>query len=90
MSRINHIANITIVDDFLNKRTIRDKSPSRYIADFQKSNPQLETALKTHLIGDPQSWGIFSDDYDLFVQKRLECFSEELKNRLILRVSDRC
>ncbi len=88
--RINHIANITIVDDFLNKRTIKAKAPSQYIADFQKVNPRLVEALKTHLIGDPQSWGIFSDDYDLFVQKRLECFSEELKKRLILRVSDRC
>lgn len=86
---INHIANITIVDDFLNKRSIRDKPPSRYIADFQKTNPQLKRALKTHLIGDPESWGIFSDDYDLFFQKRLERFSKELKKRLILRDSDR-
>ena len=87
---INHIANITIVDDFLNKRTIRDKAPSRYIADFQKTNPQLDEALKTHLIGDPGEWGILSDDYDLFYEKRLECFSRELKKRLIIRDSDRC
>lgn len=87
---MNHIANITIVDDFLNKRSIRDKAPSRYITDFQKSNPQLNQALKTHLIGEPQSWGILSDDYDLFFQKRLEYFRDELKKRLILRASDRC
>lgn len=89
ISPINHIANITIVDDFLNKRTIRDNPPSRYIADFQKANPQLVEALESHLIGDPNSWGILSDDYDLFFQKRIESFSKELKKRLILRGSDR-
>lgn len=87
---INHIANITIVDDFLNKRSIRDRAPARYIADFQKSNPQLKAALETHLIGDPKSWGILDNDYDLFFKKRLERFSQELKKRLILRSSDRC
>lgn len=86
---INHIANMTIVDDFLNKRSIRDKAPSRYIADFQKANPQLQAALETHLIGDPASWGILSDDYDLFFEKRLGRFSEELRKRLVLRKTDR-
>ena len=86
---INHIANITIVDDFLNKRSIRDRAPSRYIAEFQSVNPHLNRALETHLIGDPADWGILSDDYDVFFGKRLECFSKELKKRLVLRATDR-
>lgn len=86
---INHIANITIVDDFLNKRSIRDRAPSDYIADYQKMNPDLEKALATHLIGDPAKWGILTDDYDLFFQKRLQKYSKELKKRLVLRPSDR-
>lgn len=86
---VNHIANITIVDDFLNKRSIRDRAPSRYIAEYQRANPRLNAALKTHLIGDPQSWGILDDDYDRFFKKRLKRFSRELKKRLILRSSDR-
>ena len=35
--QINHIANITIVDDYLNKRAIRAKKPSKYMADFLES-----------------------------------------------------
>ena len=35
--RINHIANITIVDDYLNKREIRAKKPSVYINAFSKN-----------------------------------------------------
>lgn len=87
--RINHIANITIVDEFLNKRSIRDRAPSNYIASYQQVNPNLKEALKTHLIGDPAEWGIQTDDYDLFIQKRLNEFNVELRKRLILTDSDR-
>lgn len=52
-SYVNHIANITIVDDFLNKRKIQDKAPSKYIKEFGK-NKKLEAALQTHLICIPE------------------------------------
>lgn len=52
-SYVNHIANITIVDDFLNKRKIQDKAPSKYIKEFGK-NKNLEQALQTHLICIPK------------------------------------
>ena len=87
--RINHIANITIVDDFLNKRSIRDRAPSDYIVDYQKGNPYLIKTLSTHLIGDPSSWGILADNYDNFFTNRLLKYNEELKKRLILTGSDR-
>lgn len=87
--KINHIANITIVDDFLNKRSIRDRAPSNYIVEYQKINSELEKTLETHLIGDPATWGILTDDYDLFFQKRLERYSEELKKRLLLTENDK-
>lgn len=87
--RVNHIANITIVDDFLNKRKIKDRAPSVYIRDFEKVNPDLSEALETHLIGDADSWGILTDDYDTFFRKRIERFCEELKSRLVLTSADR-
>ena len=81
---VNHIANITIVDDFLNKRKIRDRAPSVYIAEFSSENPELKEALATHLIGDPDEWGINTNDYMTFFNKRLELYSSELRKRLIL------
>ncbi len=87
--KINHIANITIVDDFLNKRSIRDRAPSDYIRGYQKNNSELEKTLATHLIGNPQEWGIFDDDYEVFFKKRLKRYREELKKRLVLTDSDR-
>ena len=79
---INHIANITIVDDFLNKREIKAKPPSRYMKAFAKENRDIDHCLKTHLI-KLETFGIFENNYDKFFKKRCEIFSRELKKRII-------
>jgi hypothetical protein len=85
---INHIANITIVDDHLNKNKIRAKAPSKYIGEFQKYNSNIEKALKTHLITSISAFGIDTDDYDKFFEKRLLQISKELESRIILTDAD--
>lgn len=85
---INHIANITIVDDFLNKRQIKDKAPSIYMKDFSKNNKNLKKAMESHLIDDIDSFGIWENDYDTFYNKRLERFVEELRKRLVIQDND--
>ena len=86
--RINHIANITIVDDYLNKREIRDKKPSVYISRFQKENPDLERTLRTHLISMNSS-GILDDDYDKFFDYRCKAIAKELAKGLIPQEIDK-
>ena len=54
---INHIVNITIVDDFLNKREISANPPSKYMSKFSKVNEDLESTMKTHLIKDIENFG---------------------------------
>lgn len=85
---INHIANITIVDDFLNKREIRAQSPSKYMRKFLKQNKSLSRCMKTHLI-NIDSFGVFEDDYDKFFKKRCNAFSKELKKRIVEQEVDR-
>jgi hypothetical protein len=85
---INHIANMTIIDDFLNKREIRDKAPSKYMKEFEKRNEKLAACMKTHLI-KLHGTGIFEDDYDTFFTKRCAAFSRELKKRVIQQDIDR-
>jgi len=80
---INHILNITIVDDFLNKRKIREQEPSQYMKDFKRENPNLPETMKTHLISNLDSFGVWSDNYDLFREKRAELISREIKERII-------
>ena len=85
--RINHIANITIVDDYLNKREIRVKKPSIYIGEFRKSNQEIKSALHTHLI-DLDHAGVLDDDYSKFFDYRCEAIAQELKKNLIAQVVD--
>ena len=80
--RINHIANITIVDDYLNKREIRAKRPSVYIREFQKENADIQKALRSHLISMNQA-GILDDDYDKFFNYRCRAIAGELARNLI-------
>lgn len=79
---VNHIANITIVDDFLNKREISDKAPATYMKKFDKQNSTLMKTMRTHLIR-LNSFGIWENDYELFFKKRCEWISKELQKRII-------
>lgn len=87
--RINHILNITIVDDFLNKREIRAKAPSRYMAKFRDVNPNLEATMKTHLVEDLDAFGIWNDDYNKFFDERAKVVSCELSKRIIKQDIDK-
>lgn len=87
-SRINHILNITIVDDFLNKNKIKAKAPAQYMKEFKESNDLLTETMKTHLINDLDEFGIWENDYDKFFEKRAEAISEEIKKRIIWQQVD--
>jgi len=79
---VNHIVNITIVDDFLNKSTIKTKSPKVYMKTFDKQNEDLESTMKTHLI-DINKDGIWDNDYDKFYHSRLKRISRALNKFII-------
>lgn len=85
---INHVLNITIVDDHLNKREIGAAAPSKYMAKFKINNSDLQETMKTHLIGDLDKFGIWTDDYDKFLNSRATLVSNELKKRIILQEID--
>lgn len=82
-SRINHILNITIVDDFLNKREIGAKPPSKYMTKFKNENESLQLIMSTHLIGNLDEFGIWNDDYDKFFDERAKVVSRELSKRIM-------
>ena len=85
--RINHVANITIVDAHLNKKEIRAQAPSVYMKKFKAHNPKLKETMETHLI-DVDTFGVWDDDFDTFIDKRCEWISAELTSRVIARAVD--
>ena len=86
--KVNHIANITIVDGYINKQEIRDKAPSVYMGKYINENKDLTETMNTHLI-DLDSFGIKDNNFDLFFEKRIEKIIEELKKRIILTDIDK-
>lgn len=85
---INNILNITIVDDFLNKREIGAKAPSQYMKKFIKQNDDIAATMKTHLINSIERFGILNDDYEKFLSCRARVIQRELKKRIIFQESD--
>lgn len=81
-NRANSILNITIVDDYLNKREIRAKPPSEYMSYFSKDNSDIEETMKTHLIDDLDKFGVWEDDFELFLKMRGERIVAEIQMRL--------
>lgn len=86
----NSVVNITIVDDFLNKREIKAKAPSQYMKKFVRQNDDIAEAMKSHLIGDLDEFGIQTDDYEIFLTKRTKWLLKEIAKRLptFLEASD--
>ena len=81
----NSLVNISLVSADLNKRKIKAKAPSIYIQDFLDENDELPTTLKSHLISDLYDFGIKSDDYLVFLEKRANIIFKELEDRIDLR-----
>jgi len=80
--KANSILNITIVDDHLNKSTIKAKAPSQYMATFKKGNKKLQETMRSHLIDDLDAYGIWNNDYEAFLEARGKRVLEEINLRL--------
>lgn len=81
----NSLVNITLVSADLNKRKIKAKAPSIYIQDFLDENEELPISIKSHLIDSLDNFGVFSDDYTVFLEKRANSIFNELKKRIDLK-----
>ena len=87
----NRLVNISLVDDFLNKRQIRARSPSDYMDEFWDDSHSDKT-LKTHLIDghwedkdSDDNAPIWKDDYESFVKERTQSIVKKLKSKCIKR-----
>ena len=78
-SEINHIVNITILDEELNKR-IGASKPSQYMKRFLGENRRPAATMKTHFI-DIRDYA--SDNYDTFFKRRCSKIAAELNKKLI-------
>jgi len=78
----NSILNITIVDDFLNKRKIKARAPKDYLEEFKHKNKHFLETMNSHLICNPDDYGIWEDDYEKFLEERGKVVLSEIESRL--------
>ena len=81
--RPNLIANITLIDGYSNKHGIGKKAPSKYIGRFARTNRSLPATLRTHLIKDADTYGVYDDDYDRFIECRSKAIALALNVKLM-------
>ena len=84
---VNNVANIIIIASDENQ-DIKKTAPSKYISKFRKKNPRLNDALKSHLIGDVDKFGVTTDDYKKFFDQRVGMICRELKKCIVPREMD--
>ena len=85
---VNHIANITIVDSYLNKGEIKDKPPAEYMQKYYDTNSGIISTMSTHLIGDLDDFGVWDNNYSVFFKKRIRSIVDALANEMIIRDID--
>lgn len=78
----NLIANITLIDGYGNKHRIGKKAPATYIKKFAVENKKLGASLESHLISDPEDFGIYANDYVTFIDKRSTALAKALNKKL--------
>jgi hypothetical protein len=78
----NSVLKITIVDDHLNKYSIRAKAPSDYMKKFKESNRHLGETMRSHLIDDLNRFGVWRNNYEAFLEERGKKVLDELNSRL--------
>lgn len=86
----NRILNISLVDDFLNKRVIRAREPSDYMEEFYYSNDEYQESMRTHLINatydeddEANNAPIWSNDYERFLDERANEVVKLMKKRTV-------
>ncbi len=85
--KTNLVLNISLVDDFLNKRVIRARAPSEYMQEFKNENENFEETMSTHLINvgndEQTSSAVWDDDYERFIDERALAVVKLLQSKLV-------
>jgi hypothetical protein len=80
---IDCVINRTLIPKLTNVK-VSNKPPSKYLAEIKERNPNIETSLKSHLLGEELLTGDYDKNYDYFLDER----SEEILRVLRVHVTE--
>ena len=73
------LANFCFIPAELNKY-ISGRKPSHYFKEFKDENSEFEKTMESHLIPISEDSGIWTDDYDKFIQQRAELIKKKIES----------
>lgn len=76
--RRDSVVNIAFALAVVNNE-MNDMAPSDYVQEFENNNPDFKHVLKTHLIDDPKEFGISSNNFTQFLDRRSEKIENEFR-----------
>lgn len=82
--RRDSIVNIAFAPAIVNIE-MSDTEPSEYISKFREENSNLDAILKTHLIDDLDKFGIATNNFSVFLEKRAEKIENQFRILLGLK-----
>ncbi|MBB5322929.1 hypothetical protein HNQ34_000006 [Anoxybacillus tepidamans] len=84
LSLIDCVANRTLIPKITNIK-IGKKSPSQYLKELMKINPNIVESLKNHLIPIEIIDGVYDDFYIVFLEKRAESIFKLIEKYIIAK-----
>lgn len=75
---LHQVINFSFIPNELNGY-ISDKNPNDYFSEFKELNPNFEQTMKSHLIPTDDKSGIWTDDYEVFLEQRTELIFKKIE-----------
>jgi len=82
-AEINSVVNRTLIPKLTNIKA-SNKAPSVYLAEINKQNANLSTALASHLIPEETMSGIYDDVYELFLEDRSKAIMSAIETHVVV------
>jgi hypothetical protein len=79
---IDCVANRTLVPKIQNIK-ISDQTPSSYLSEIRKINPEIEKSLENHLITTELLNGEYDKEFNFFIELRSNAIFDIIKKRII-------
>jgi hypothetical protein len=76
------VVNRTLIPKLTNVK-VSNKPPSKYLSEIKASNPNINTALRSHMLTDDLLGGDYDKNYDFFLEERAEAVLEAMRINII-------
>jgi hypothetical protein len=75
---IDCVINRTLIPKLTNVK-VSNKPPSKYLSEIKTKNPNITTAMHSHMLTDDLLGGDYDKNYDYFLEERVETILDAMR-----------